>query len=94
MGMPSITRRRSPLPKLLVTRRSCGAMPPQLAQTGLDEIDRDDVERPGEPDFDDCFGLTPVERAATDNDFGFIGFSVLLSFDNVASEDYIFKIKN
>ena len=83
MGIPTITRRRSPLPKLLVTRRSCGAPAPQLEQTGLDEIDRDDVERPCEADFDDCFRLTPVERAAPDDDFGFIGFSVLLSFDDL-----------
>ena len=68
--MPSITRSLRPVPKLRVTRRSCGAAWPQAAQTALCGIDRDDVEDAREADFDDGLCFAAIERALSGLDMG------------------------
>lgn len=89
-----MTKSVSPLPNVRVTRRSCTPARPHEAHSGLDEVDRDDIENAREADFDDCFGLTVVERLASDDDFGFVGLPVFPAFDDFACEDDIFEIED
>src|SRR5438270_12209385 len=89
-----MTRSVCPVPKLRVTRRSCGAPRSQAAQSDSGGIDRNDVEDARETDFDDGLCFTAVERDAADDDFRFIGLLVLLPFDNGASKNDVLKIED
>jgi hypothetical protein len=73
MGMRSMTRSVRPVPKLRVTRRSCGTPWPQAAHTDSSGIDRDDIEDAGLADFDDDLRFAAVERDAADDDLGLNG---------------------
>jgi len=94
MGMPSITKSVSPLPKVRVTRRNSTPGRPHEAHSGLDEVDRDDVENAREADFDNCFGLAVVEGAAADDNFRFAGFPVFLTLDDGTGEEDVFEIED
>jgi hypothetical protein len=94
IGIPSTTRRLRPLPKVRVTRLSCTPTRPQEAQRSLNEVDRDDVERPREAELDDDFCLAPIKAASSDEDFGFTRLAVSLALDDAASEDDVFDIKD
>ena len=84
MGMPSTISKDLPLPKLLVTRRSCTPEWPHEAHTPLDEIGRDDAENAREADLDDRFGIAVIERASSNDDFCFVGFTDFLALNDVA----------
>ena len=92
--MPSITKSVSPLPKVRVTRRNSTPGRPHEAHSGLDEVDRDDVENAREADFDNCFGLAIVERAAPDDIFRFTSFPVFLTLDDGTREEDVFEIED
>lgn len=64
--MFSITSSLSPRPKLRVTCRSSTPFFPHEAQTSLEEIDRDDDEHAGRPDFDDGLSFVAGERDSAD----------------------------
>lgn len=77
-----------------MTRLSCTPPRPQDAQRWLDEVDRDDVERAREAKLDDDFGLAPIKATPLDKDFRFTRLAVSLAFDDTASEDDVFEIKD
>ena len=94
MGMPSMTKRDAPRPKLRVTFR--GSMPVLAhdAQTILDKIDGDDEESADRIEFDDGFRCSAVDRAATDMELDFSRFAVALTRSDFTREDDGFEIKD
>lgn len=94
MGIPSITNRFVPLPKVRATRRSCTPARPHAAHRNLDEVDRDDVEDAHEADLDDRFGFALFKGTPSDDDFGFARFAIFLALNDVASEDDVFEIED
>ena len=94
MGIPSITRRLFPLPKVRATRRSCTPARPQAAHRDLDEVDRDDVEDARKANPDDRLGLAAIGGTPPDNDLGFARFAILLALNDTASEDDAFEIED
>ena len=94
IGMPSMTSKSFPLPKVRVTLRSCGPARPQDRQVALDEVDRDEEERTPGADFDDGLSFKTAERAPADDVLDFAGFGVSLSLDNLAREDNVFEVED
>jgi hypothetical protein len=94
MGMPSMTKRESPCPKLRVTLRSSIPFFAHDAQTGLDKVDGDDEEGANLIELDDCFCRLGLDSAAADNELDFPRFTVALTFDDLPGEDDGFKVKD
>lgn len=82
------------MPKLRVTCFNCTDALLQKAQWCSTEVDGDNDELPGGPDFDDCFGARAIECGARDNTLGFTGFGVALTFGDLPGEDDVFKIED
>ena len=58
-------------------------MRPQDAQAWIDEVGRDDEERPGVAELDDRLGFVALDRATADGAFDFTGVAALLSLTSV-----------
>jgi len=56
----------------------------------LDDVDCDEDEFATEADLDDSFCFIVCDASSVDEVLRFICFSVMLSFDNLASEDNAF----
>ena len=94
MGMPSITKRDLPRPKLRVTFLSSTPGLAHDAQTRLDTVDSDDEEGANLVEFDNCFCCSAFDRVTTDNELDLLRFTVALAFGDFASEDDGFKVKD
>lgn len=94
MGMPSITKRDAPRPKLRVTFRSSTPVFAHDAQTSLGKVDGDDEESANLAEFDDRFRCAAVDRVTTDNELDLTRFPVALALDDLAREDDGFEIKD
>lgn len=94
MGMPSITKRDAPWPKLRVTFRSSTPGLAHDAQTRLDKVDSDDEESANPVEFDDRFRCTAFGRATADDEFEFACLTVALAFGDLACEEDGFEIEN
>ena len=94
MGMPSITKRDLPRPKLRVTFLSSTPGLAHDAQTRLDTVDSDDEEGANLIEFDDCFCCSVFDRATTDNELDLLRFAVALALGDLASEDDGFEVKD
>lgn len=94
MGMPSITKRDAPWPKLRVTFRSSTPGLAHDAQTRLDKVDSDDEESANLVEFDDCFRWAPFDRVTADDEFDLTRFTVALAFGDLACEEDGFEIEN
>jgi len=94
MGMPSITNRAAPLPKLRVTYLTWTAGLPQWAQRFSEDIGSDDDEFSGKTDFDDRLRNGAVKDDARDEDFGIAGLGVALALRDLPREDDVFEIKD
>lgn len=94
MGMPSITKRDAPRPKLRVTFRSSTPALAHDAQTRLDKVDGDDEESANRAEFDDCFRCSAFDRATVDNELDPSRFTVALALGDLAREDDGFEIKD
>ena len=68
MGMPSITKRDAPRPKLRVTFRSSTPFFAHDAQARLDKVDGDDEESANLVEFDDSFRASASDRVTADNE--------------------------
>ena len=88
-----MTRSDRPRPKLRVTLLTSVPSRPHATQSELGTIDRDDEERTGESELDDCFGFGAVERDTVDNELCFVRPSVALSFNDLAREDDVFEVE-
>ena len=84
----------SPRPKLRVTWRSSAPSRPHEAQTDLDEVDRDDKERSGRPDFDDGLGFVAGERGSADDSLDFARLAIALALRDFAREEDVFEIED
>jgi hypothetical protein len=73
------------------TRLSWTPTRPQEAQTCLDAVDRDDIERPGGTNLDDHLGLAAIKGVASDDDFDFARFAIPLALDDAPSEEDVFE---
>jgi len=94
MGMPSITRRDAPRPKLRVTFRSSTPVLAHDAQTILDTVDGDNEESANLVEFDDCFRCSAFDRVTADDELDLSRFTVTLALGDFAGEDDGFEIKN
>jgi hypothetical protein len=94
MGMFSITSSFSPRPKLRVTYRSSTPFFPHEAQMSLEEIDRDDEERAGPPDFDDGLSFVAGERDSADKRLDFSRLAIARALNDLAREDDVFEIED
>src|SRR3989442_207021 len=76
--MFSITTRRSPRPKLRVTRRTRAVSAPHMSHRLIARLDpsRDDDDLSGWTDLDDAVGRGGVERFAFDDVPGFARLSI------------------
>lgn len=92
MGMPSITKRDAPRPKLRVTFRSSTPVLAHDAQTGLDKVDGDDEESANRVEFNDCFPCSAIDRAIADNELDLARFTVALALGDFACEEEGFEI--
>jgi hypothetical protein len=94
MGMPSITKRDAPRPKLRVTFRSSTPVLAHDAQTILDKVDGDDEESADPVEFDDGFRCPAFDRVTADNELDPSRFTVALALGDFAREDDGFEIKD
>ena len=94
MGMPSITSKAAPLPKLRVTCLSCNDELPQWTHRCSTEVGSDDNELTGEADFDDGLGRCSVEGDSGNDAFDLAGLRIALAFDDLAREDDVFEIED
>ena len=94
MGMPSITKRDAPRPKLRVTLRSSTPVLAHDAQMRLDKVDGDDEERANLVEFDDCFRCAAFDRVTADNELDLSRFAVALARGDLAGEDDGFEIED
>ena len=94
MGMPSITKRDAPLPKLRVTFRSSTPALAHDAQTRLDKVDGDDEESANRTEFDDRFRCSAFDRVTVDNELDLSRFTVALALGDLAREEDGFEIKD
>ena len=92
--MSSISKSLLPRPKLRVTWRICTPGLPQDAQSCSSEVDGNNKELAGRPDFDDRFSVSFVEGDSTDNALDFFCSVVSLTFDDFAREDDVFEVKD
>jgi hypothetical protein len=93
--MFSITKSRSPRPKLRVTWRSCAASAPHRSHRIIFfNPSRDDDDRPGRTDLDDRARRLAVERLAADDVLAFPSLRIALSFDDFASEDDVLDVED
>ena len=92
-GMPSITSRSRPLPKLRVTARSVRPVPAQYTQGSSERIDGDENELAAVADFDDGFCGAAVKPDALDNALDFARFAVALARGDAAGEDDVFEVE-
>lgn len=79
MGMPSITRRDAPRPKLRVTFRSSTPALAHDAQTRLDKVDGDDEESANLVELDDRFRCSAFDRVTADKELDLTRFTVVLA---------------
>jgi hypothetical protein len=93
-GMPSITNRDGPRPKLRVTSRRLTPARPHAAQRNLDAVDGDDEEIAVRGDLNDRFCGDTAERVSSDDIFDFARLAVALALDDRAREDNVFEIKD
>lgn len=90
-----MTRKLLPLPKLRATLRSCTPARPHDAQRSLgDKVDRNDEEASDWADFDDDLRFLPVERATTDDAFGFVSLPIPLSLNDLSCENDVFEVED
>ena|SRR5450759_2370926 len=94
MGMPSMTKRDSPRPKLRVTLRSSTPFSAHDPQRRLAKVDRDDEESANLVEFDDCFRGLTFDSVTADNELNLARFTVTLSLGDLACEDDSFEIKD
>ncbi len=94
MGIPSITKRDAPRPKLRVTFRSSTPALAHDAQTILDKVDGDDEESGDLVEFDDGFRCWAFDRVTADNELDLSRFTVALALGDFAREDDGFEIKD
>ena len=94
MGMPSITKRDLPRPKLRVTFLSSTPGLAHDAQTRLDKVDGDDEDDANLVEFDDGFCCSAFDRMTTDNELDFTRLPVALALGDLAREDDGFEIKD
>lgn len=94
MGMPSITKRDAPRPKLRVTFRSSTPVLAHDAQTRLDKVDGDDEESANLVEFDDCFRCSAFDGVTADNELDLTRFTVALALGDLACEEDDFEIGN
>jgi len=76
------------------TRLSWTPTRPQEAQTRLDAVDRDDIERPRCANLDDRLGLAGIKGVALDDEFDFARFAIPLALDDAPSEEDVFEIED
>ncbi len=94
MGMPSITKRDAPRPKLRVTFRSSTPVLAHDAQTRLDKVDGDDEDSANLIEFHDCLRCSAFDRVTADNELDFTRFTVALALADLACEEDGFEIEN
>lgn len=93
-GIPSITIRDGPRPKLRVTSRRCTPVRPHAAQRGLGTVDGDGEEIAVRGDLNDCFCPDTTEGVASDDIFDFARLPVALALNDRAREDNVFEIED
>jgi len=91
--MFSITNNDRPRPKLRVTLRTVTPSRPHEAQVVLDTVGSDDEERAARTELDDRFGFNAFKGDTTDDELDFARSSVALTFNDFASEDDVFEVK-
>jgi hypothetical protein len=94
IGMPSMIRRLSPLPKLRVTCLSEGLPAPQLLQLSSAEVGSDDDELASGANLDDSFAGEAREGLALDDVLGFPARPVALTLDDLPGEDDVFEVED
>ena len=94
MGMPSITNRDAPRPKLRVTFRSSTPVFAHDAQTILDKVDGDNEESANLVELDDCFRCSALDRVTADNELDLSRFTVALALGDFPGEEDGFEIKD
>ena len=93
-GIPSITSKPLPLPKLRVTGRICRPGREQCTQGSSECIDGDENEFAAVPGFGDGFGGGVVKRDTADDALDLARLPVALAFGDGSREDNVFEVKN